>query len=109
MAVKIRLRRIGSKKKPFYRIVVADVRSPRDGKFIEAIGHYNPRSEDDIVLDLEKVAEWQKKGAKPTNTVGCLIKRVKKQLDKDKKEAEKKKETKKKTSKKEETKSEKEE
>ncbi|MCK4577032.1 30S ribosomal protein S16 [candidate division WOR-3 bacterium] len=90
MAVKIRLRRIGSKKKPFYRIVVADSRSPRDGKFIEIIGHYNPRSENDLVLNLEKAEEWQKKGAQPTNTVECLIKRLKKQQVKEKKEPKKK-------------------
>lgn len=108
MAVKIRLRRIGSRKKPFYRIVVADSRSPRDGKFIETIGHYNPRSQDDIVLDLEKVEEWQKKGAQPTNTVGCLIKRLKKQQGKEKKEIEKKK-VKKKEAEKKKVKSEKEE
>ncbi len=103
MAVKIRLRRTGSKKQPFYRIVVADSRSPRDGKFIEAIGHYNPRSKDDIVLDIEKAEEWQKKGAKPTNTVGKLIKNLRKKLEKET-ETEEKKETKKK-----ETKTEKEE
>lgn len=103
MAVKIRLRRIGSKKKPYYRIVVADSRSPRDGKFIEAIGHYDPRNKDDIVLDIEKVEAWQKKGAQPTETVGKLIKRLKKQTNKEK-ETEEKKETKKK-----ETKAEKEE
>jgi small subunit ribosomal protein S16 len=94
VAVKIRLRRIGSKKKPFYRIVVADSRSPRDGKFIEAIGHYDPRSKDDIVLDIEKAEEWQQKGAKPTETVGKLIKRLKKQMETEKK-TEEKKETKK--------------
>lgn len=94
MAVKIRLRRIGGRKKPFYRIVVADSRSPRDGKFIEAIGHYDPRSKDDIILDIEKAEEWQRKGAKPTETVGKLIKRVKKQTEKEKK-SEEQKETKK--------------
>jgi small subunit ribosomal protein S16 len=93
VAVKIRLRRIGGRKKPFYRIVVADSRSPRDGKFIEAIGHYNPRSKDDIVLDIEKAEEWRMKGAQPTETVGKLIKRVKKQMEKEKK-TEGKKETK---------------
>ena len=89
MAVKIRLRRIGNKKKPFYRIVVADARSPRNGKFIETIGHYNPRNEDDIVLNLEKVESWLTKGAQPTNTVGCLIKRLKTHQVKEKKETEK--------------------
>ena len=90
MSVKIRLRRIGSRKKPFYRIVVADSRSPREGKFIETIGNYNPRNQDDIILDLEKAEEWQKKGAQPTNTVACLIKRLRKQQSKEKKVAEKK-------------------
>jgi small subunit ribosomal protein S16 len=101
VAVKIRLRRIGGKKKPFYRIVVADSRSPRDGKFIETIGHYNPRTRDPIVLDLAKVEEWQKKGAQPTETVGKLIKKLRKQLEKEK-ETEEKKETKKKETEKEE-------
>lgn len=91
LAVKIRLRRMGTKKKPFYRIVVTDVRSPRDGKFIETIGHYDPRNQDDLVLDLDKVENWQKRGAQPTNAVGSLIKRLKKQREAEKKESEKKK------------------
>ncbi len=81
MAVKIRLRRIGSKKQPSYRIVVADSRSPRDGKFIEVIGHYNPRNKDDLILDIKKAEAWQQKGAQPTETVYKLIKRVKNQMD----------------------------
>lgn len=85
MAVRIRLRRVGSKKNPYYRIVVADARSPRDGRFIETIGHYNPRNKDDLVLDLKKAEEWQKRGAKPTNTVGCLIKGLKEQQSQEKK------------------------
>lgn len=75
MAVKIRLKRIGSKKKPFYRIVVADSRAPRDGKFIEEIGYYNPLTESkEIKVDAEKVNTWIKNGAKPTDTVNRLFK-----------------------------------
>ena len=74
MAVKIRLKRMGSNKKPFYRIVVADSRSPRDGKIIEQIGTYDPMTDPaTIVVDKEKVAEWIKNGAKPTDTVKKLI------------------------------------
>ncbi len=77
MSVKIRLTRIGSKKQPFYRIVVADSRSPRDGKFIEKIGTYDPKTDPStIVLDIDKVNEWIKKGAIPSNTVEKLIKIV---------------------------------
>lgn len=72
--VKIRLKRVGAKKAPFYHIVVADSRSPRDGKIIEQIGTYNPMVEPSaIVLNQDKVAEWIKKGAKPTDTVKALI------------------------------------
>lgn len=75
MAVKIRLKRIGSKKNPFYRIVVADIRAPRDGKFIEEIGYYNPLTEPKVVkVDAEKVNKWIKNGAKPTDTVHRLFK-----------------------------------
>ncbi|MDO5018534.1 MAG: 30S ribosomal protein S16 [Lagierella massiliensis] len=75
MAVKIRLKRMGSKKNPFYRIVVADIRSPRDGKFIEEIGFYNPLTEPKIVkVDPAKVNQWIKNGAKPTDTVNRLFK-----------------------------------
>lgn len=75
MAVKIRLKRMGSKKKPFYRIVVADSRAPRDGKFIEEIGYYNPLTEaKEVKVDSEKVAQWIKNGAKPTDTVSRLFK-----------------------------------
>ena len=75
MAVKIRLKRMGSKKKPFYRIVVADSRAPRDGKFIEEIGYYNPLTESkEIKVDAEKVNAWIKNGAKPTDTVNRLFK-----------------------------------
>lgn len=72
--VKIRLQRVGKKKAPFYHVVVADSRSPRDGKIIDQIGTYNPMTEPaTIVLDKEKVAEWIKNGAKPTDTVKKLI------------------------------------
>ena len=74
MAVKIRLRRMGAKKKPFYRIVVADSRSPRDGKFIEEIGYYNPlTTPKEVVVDAEKANNWIKNGAKPTDTVDRLF------------------------------------
>ena len=72
--VKIRLQRAGKKKAPFYHIVIADSKSPRDGKIIEQIGTYNPMTEPStIVLDQEKVAQWIKNGAKPTETVKRLI------------------------------------
>ena len=72
--VKIRLQREGKKKAPFYHIVVADSKSPRDGKIIEKIGTYNPMTEPStIVLDQEKVAQWIKNGAKPTDTVEKVI------------------------------------
>ena len=75
MSVKIRLKRMGQKKKPFYRVVVADSRSPRDGKFIEEIGYYNPLVEEKTVkVDSEKVQQWIKNGAKPTDTVDRLFK-----------------------------------
>ena len=68
MAVKIRLKRMGQKKRPFYRVVVADSRSPRDGKFIEEIGTYNPVSEPkEFKIDNEKAKQWIKNGAKPTS------------------------------------------
>ncbi len=74
MAVKIRLRRMGAKKKPFYRIVVADSRSPRNGRFIEEIGHYNPLTEPkEVVVDAEKANQWIANGAKPTDTVDRLF------------------------------------
>lgn len=72
--VKIRLQRAGKKKAPFYHIVIADSKSPRDGKIIEQIGTYNPMTEpSELVLDKEKVAQWIKNGAKPTDTVKRLI------------------------------------
>ena len=73
--VKIRLRRMGAKKAPFYRIVVADSRSPRDGRCIEEIGTYNPMSEQAaITVDAEKAQNWIKNGAQPTDTVRSLLK-----------------------------------
>lgn len=74
MAVKIRLRRMGSKKAPFYRIVVADSRAPRDGKFIEEIGYYNPTTEPMTVkIDSEKAQAWMKNGAQPTDIIKRLF------------------------------------
>ncbi|MGN0988981.1 MAG: 30S ribosomal protein S16 [Eubacteriales bacterium] len=76
MAVKIRLRRIGAKKNPFYRIVVADSRFPRDGRFIEELGTYDPQTEPSTVkLDAEKTAQWIKNGAQPTDTVRAILKK----------------------------------
>lgn len=75
--VKIRLKRVGAKKAPFYKIVVADSRSPRDGKIIEEIGTYDPMvNPAAIKLDSEKVNNWIKKGAQPTDTVRALIKKT---------------------------------
>ncbi len=75
MAVKIRLARHGSKKAPYYRIVVADARSPRDGAFIDRVGTYNPRTNpSEIRVDTEKAREWLGKGAQPTNQVKKLLK-----------------------------------
>ncbi|MFL0249879.1 30S ribosomal protein S16 [Clostridium neuense] len=74
MAVKIRLKRMGAKKAPFYRIVVADSRSPRDGRFIEELGYYNPTTDPVTVkFDEEKVRTWIKNGAQPSDTVKKLI------------------------------------
>ncbi len=75
--VKIRLRRMGAKKAPYYRIVVADSRSPRDGRCIEEIGTYNPLTEPATVeVDAEKAAQWIKNGAQPTDTVKALLKKA---------------------------------
>lgn len=74
--VKIRLKRIGMKKNPFYRVVVADERSPRDGRFIEEIGTYDPMKQPaEIKIDNEKAAKWLKNGAQPTDTVRVLLKK----------------------------------
>ena len=74
MAVKIRLKRMGAKKKPFYRIVVADSRSPRDGRFIEQLGYYDPMNKD-TKIDAQKAQDWMSKGAQPTETVRALFKK----------------------------------
>lgn len=74
MAVKIRLKRMGSKKNPFYRVVVADERAPRDGRFIDEIGYYNPMSKE-LKLNNDKANEWIGKGAQPTDTARALLKK----------------------------------
>ena len=77
MAVKIRLKRMGAKKAPFYRVVVADSRYPRDGRFIEELGYYNPTTNPaDIKIDVEKDQTWVKNGAQPTETVKSLLKKA---------------------------------
>ena len=76
MAVKIRLRRMGGKKAPFYRVVVADSRYPRDGRFIEQVGYYDPTKEPvEVKIDAEKVQKWISNGAQPTDTVKALLKK----------------------------------
>lgn len=76
MAVKLRLQRLGKKKQPFYRIVAADSRSPRDGKFIEVVGTYNPRlNPPEVVIKDDKAIKWLKNGAQPTDTVRSLLRR----------------------------------
>ena len=76
MAVKIRLRRMGAKRAPFYRVVVADSRSPRNGRFIEEIGYYDPTKEPAVVkIDGEKAKAWIGNGAQPTDTVKALLKK----------------------------------
>ena len=76
MAVKIRLRRMGQKKAPFYRVIVADERSPRDGRFIDEIGYYNPMREPaEVKINEEKAKTWIKNGAQPTETVRALLKK----------------------------------
>ena len=75
MAVKIRLRRMGAKKAPFYRVVVSDSRYPRDGRFIEEVGYYNPISDPaEVKIDAEKVTKWIENGAQPTETVARIFK-----------------------------------
>ncbi len=77
MAVKIRLRRMGAKKAPFYRVVVADSRFPRDGRFIEEIGYYDPTKEPSVInIDGEKARKWIANGAQPTDTVRALLKKT---------------------------------
>jgi small subunit ribosomal protein S16 len=76
MAVKMRLRRMGQKKAPFYRVVVADGRFPRDGRFIEEIGYYDPtKNPAEVKIDAEKAAKWIANGAQPTDTVKSLLKK----------------------------------
>ena len=75
MAVKIRLRRVGAKKAPYYRVVVADSRAPRDGRFIEEIGTFDPmKSPAEIKIDTEKAEQWLKNGAQPTETAKAVLK-----------------------------------
>lgn len=78
MAVKLRLKRMGAKQKPFYRIVAADSRSPRDGRFIETVGTYDPvkKTDDNITVDEEKVIKWLNNGAQPTETVKNILTRA---------------------------------
>ena len=77
MAVKIRLRRVGAKKAPFYRVVVADSRFPRDGRFIEEIGYYDPTKNPSVVsIDADKAKQWLSNGAQPTDTVRELLKKA---------------------------------
>lgn len=74
--VKIRLKRMGSKKNPFYRLVVADSRYPRDGRFLEEIGYYNPTTNpSEVKIDVDKAKDWLSKGAQPTDTVRTLLKK----------------------------------
>ncbi|WP_010623650.1 30S ribosomal protein S16 [Companilactobacillus versmoldensis] len=76
MSVKIRMKRMGSKLRPFYRIVVADSRSPRDGRFIEQVGYYNPISQpEELKLEDDKIMDWLQKGAQPSDTVRNLLKK----------------------------------
>ncbi len=74
MATKIRLKRMGSKKAPFYRLIVADARAPRDGRFIEEVGYYNPAKKD-LAIDEEKALKWLDNGAQPSETVKALFKK----------------------------------
>ena len=77
MAVKLRLKRMGSKQKPFYRVVAADSRSPRDGRFIETVGTYNPiKNPAEVNIDEEKAIKWLNNGAQPTDTVKSLLSRT---------------------------------
>ncbi len=90
MSVKIRLRRMGAKKAPFYRLVVADSRYPRDGRFLDEIGYYNPTTEPaTLVVQEDKAADWISKGAQPSDTVRSLLKQkgVFKKIEERKKQA----------------------
>ena len=75
MAVKMRLTRTGAKKAPTYRVIVADSRSPRDGRFIDELGHFNPRT-DEVKIDADKAKTWLANGAQPTDTVRALLKKT---------------------------------
>lgn len=74
--VRIRLKRVGAKKQPFYRVIVADERSPRNGRFIDEIGYFNPVGETELKLDAEKAKTWIANGAQPTETVKALLKKA---------------------------------
>ena len=74
--VKMRLRRAGAKKQPFYRVIVADARSPRGGRFIDEIGYYNPLGNSEIKIDADKAKDWLAKGVQPTDTVKALLKKA---------------------------------
>lgn len=76
MAARIRLRRMGAKKRPFYRLVVADARAPRDGRFIDQLGYYDPRREGFLKIDREKAVYWLRTGAQPTTTAAALLKKA---------------------------------
>ncbi|MCR4425187.1 MAG: 30S ribosomal protein S16 [Firmicutes bacterium] len=77
MALRIRLTRTGTTKQPHYRLVVSDSRSPRDGRFIEILGHYNPRSNpSELVVNLDRAREWMKRGARPSDTARALLARA---------------------------------
>lgn len=77
MATKIRLMRMGAKKRPFYRLVVADSRAPRDGRFVEILGHYNPLADPaEVVVDTEKAAMWLARGAQPSEAARRLLRKV---------------------------------
>ena len=77
MAVKIRLRRLGAKKKPFYRVIVADQRAPRNGRFIDEIGYFDPNTDPDTIkIDAEAARKWLANGAQPTETVAKLLKKA---------------------------------
>ncbi len=76
MSVRIRLARHGRRKQPIYRIVVADSRSPRDGRFLEVIGSYNPQNNDEVQFDTERLNSWMEQGAQPSETVGRLIRKA---------------------------------
>ena len=78
MAVVLRLRREGSKDRPFYKVVAADKRAKRDGRYIEVVGRYNPHRDQDNTLDLEKIEKWIGDGAKPSETVASLIRKARK-------------------------------